>query len=43
MELLDYLEESVARKASDIFIITKFTCPGRTLPQIGLSRANWWC
>lgn len=29
MELLDYLEESVARKASDIFIITNFPCSYR--------------
>ena len=29
MELLDYLEESVARKASDVFIITNFPCSYR--------------
>ena len=29
MEVLDYLEESVARKASDVFIITNFPCSYR--------------
>ncbi|MEG0377143.1 MAG: PilT/PilU family type 4a pilus ATPase [Eubacterium sp.] len=34
MELMDYLEDSVRRKASDIFIITNFPCSYRIEGQI---------